>query len=85
MSSGSWVIRKNVCKGGKNPSSQKILYTSELMNFAMKFWHDNFEVSIYIMWKFQLRIFQQIWEISRQRVSWSGRVVPVHHGYEFYT
>ena len=25
------------------------------------------------MWKFQVRIFQRIWEISRQRASWPGR------------
>ena len=45
--------------------------TNERM--SMKIWYDNFKTSIYVMWKFQVRIFKHIWEISGQRASWPGR------------
>ena len=45
-------------------------------DICMKFWHHNSKASIYVMQKFQIHVFKHVWEISRQRVSWPGRLRP---------
>ena len=43
----------------------------------MKILHDSFMAGIFVMWKFQIRILKQIWDISRHGRTGPCRVGPV--------
>ena len=43
-------MRKNVCKNGENPSSQKKYYNFGTDKYIyIKIWYDNFKVISYVM------------------------------------